>query len=214
MSEKKRNLLFSVLTVVVTAAIFFALGFTVAHRYDYVENKVVVGTLPSEATTTSAPVVLIDLNMATVEELMTVSGIGEKTAQNIIAYREEIGGYEYVEQLQYVKGIGETRYRSWLPYFTVNGVGHTVTTMANTESRSTTSVTTTSTVDTGKFHLNRVTKEELLTINGVGEKTAEAILQYREQIGGFTEMEQLLEVDGIGDKRYAVLCEYLTLTDE
>lgn len=214
MSEKKRNLLFSVLTVVVTAAIFFALGFTVAHRYDYVENKVVLGTLPSEATTTSAPVVLIDLNVATVEELMTVSGIGEKTAQNIIAYREKIGGYEYVEQLQYVKGIGETRYRSWLPYFTVNGVGHTVTTMANTESRSTTSVTTTSTVYIGKFHLNRVTKEELLTINSVGEKTAEAILQYREQIGGFTKMEQLLDVDGIGDKRYAVLCEYLTLTDE
>lgn len=214
MSEKKRNLLFSVLTVVVTAAIFFALGFTVAHRFDYVENKVVVGTLASDVTTTSAPVVLIDLNMATVEELMTVSGIGEKTAQSIIAYREEIGGFEYVEQLQYIKGIGETRYLSWLPYFTVNGVGHSVTTTANTESRSTTSVATTSTLYTGKFHLNRVTKEELLTIKGVGEKIAEAILQYREQIGGFTEMKQLLEIDGIGDKRYAVLCEYLTLTDE
>ena len=53
-----------------------------------------------------------------------------------------------------------------------------------------------------------------MNIKGVGEKTAQAIIAYREQIGGFTELEQLMEIEGIGEKRFATLCEYLTLDDE
>lgn len=51
------------------------------------------------------------------------------------------------------------------------------------------------------FDLNKVTKEELISINGIGEVLAERILAYREQNGGFDTVEELLNVSGIGETR-------------
>lgn len=48
----------------------------------------------------------VDLNKATLADLMTVSGIGEKRAQDIIAYREEHGKFSSLEELTNVSGIG------------------------------------------------------------------------------------------------------------
>lgn len=62
----------------------------------------------------------IPLNSATKEQLMTVSGIGEVYAERIIDYRNEIGGYTDLAQLKNVKGIGEARYKSWAPYFSLD----------------------------------------------------------------------------------------------
>ena len=47
------------------------------------------------------------LNNATLEELCTLSGIGEAKALAILAYRKELGTFSKVEQLKEVTGIGE-----------------------------------------------------------------------------------------------------------
>ena len=47
--------------------------------------------------------------------------------------------------------------------------------------------------------LNTAAKEELLALPGVGEKTAERILAYRDMYGKFVTVEQLLDVEGIGE---------------
>ena len=49
----------------------------------------------------------IDLNTATKEELMTLPGIGEKRAEDIIADREATGPFRIPEDLTRVSGIGE-----------------------------------------------------------------------------------------------------------
>lgn len=49
----------------------------------------------------------VNLNRATLEQLCTLSGIGESKAKAILAYREEIGAFTSIEQLQNVTGIGE-----------------------------------------------------------------------------------------------------------
>lgn len=49
---------------------------------------------------------LVDLNTATVEQLQAVNGIGEKTAEAIVAYRNEHGAFASVDDLVNVKGIG------------------------------------------------------------------------------------------------------------
>ncbi len=62
------------------------------------------------------------------------------------------------------------------------------------------------------LNLNTATKEELMTINGIGEVLAERIIAYREEHGGFTSLEELTNVKGIAEGRYAKFAPYLTLS--
>ena len=57
--------------------------------------------------------------------------------------------------------------------------------------------------------LNTVSKEQLMQIDGIGEKTAQKIIDYRTEIGMYTSMEQLLNVDSIGEKTLEKLKKYL-----
>jgi competence protein ComEA len=49
----------------------------------------------------------VNINVATAEELQTLPGIGPSKAETIIAYREENGGFDSIEDLMNVSGIGE-----------------------------------------------------------------------------------------------------------
>lgn len=60
-------------------------------------------------------------------------------------------------------------------------------------------------------NINTATVQELCTINGIGEKRAEAIVQYRQQIGSYTSVEQIKNIQGIGDSIYAQVSPYLTV---
>lgn len=53
---------------------------------------------------------VVNINSATLEELMTISGIGESKAKAIIAYREENGVFKSIEDIMNVSGIGESLY--------------------------------------------------------------------------------------------------------
>lgn len=52
----------------------------------------------------------ININTATAEELDKLPGVGESTAQKIISYREESGGFKSVEELKNVNGIGDKKF--------------------------------------------------------------------------------------------------------
>ena len=67
-------------------------------------------------------------------------------------------------------------------------------------------------VDTsGKVSLNSADTAALMTLKGVGESTAAAIISYREENGGFSTLEQLMEVSGIGPAKYAAMESQITL---
>lgn len=58
--------------------------------------------------------------------------------------------------------------------------------------------------------LNHASKEELMTLKGIGEKTAEKIISYRET-QPFTCIEDIMNVSGIGEKTYLRLRDGLCL---
>ena len=49
----------------------------------------------------------VDINKASVKELTTLKGIGEKKAEAIVAYREQVHCFKKAEELTNVKGIGK-----------------------------------------------------------------------------------------------------------
>jgi competence protein ComEA len=61
------------------------------------------------------------------------------------------------------------------------------------------------------LNLNTATLEQLDTLSGIGPLTAQKILEYREELGGFGSIEELGEIPGIGEKRLASLREEVTL---
>lgn len=64
-----------------------------------------------------------------------------------------------------------------------------------------------------KVNLNTADVSELTTLNGIGEKKAEKIIQYREENGSFKTIEDLKSVSGIGDKTFESLKEFISVTD-
>lgn len=71
---------------------------------------------PSDSSQSGA---LININTATQEELETLPSIGEVRAQAIIAYREEHGGFRTTDELMEVSGIGEKIFADIAPHITV-----------------------------------------------------------------------------------------------
>ncbi|HHQ4705882.1 ComEA family DNA-binding protein [Aeromonas hydrophila] len=58
--------------------------------------------------------------------------------------------------------------------------------------------TVTTAKESGKVNLNTASINELTALKGIGEKKAQAIVDYREKQGKFTTVDQLADVSGIG----------------
>lgn len=197
MKRQARDIIFTLVMMAVSGVLCFSLGLYASWQWGLGEQHILIEYVeaePSVTTTTTASGYQIDLNIATVEDLMQVDGIGEKTAEKIIAYRNVIGRYTFIEQLLDVEGIGDKKLEIWKLYLTID------------ESGTTTAATTILLIN-----LNTATKEELMRIDGIGEQTALKIIAYRDEIGGFTGLEQLMDIDGIGEKKFAAWSKYLTI---
>jgi len=52
----------------------------------------------------------------------------------------------------------------------------------------------------GKIDLNKASREDLMSVTGIGPATADNILAYREEVGKFSSVDELVKVNRIGDK--------------
>ncbi|MDR0197543.1 MAG: ComEA family DNA-binding protein [Oscillospiraceae bacterium] len=99
----KKNLPFILIIAVFFAACAIITAITVRDEPGYVR---VVHVEPTAAET-SSETERININTASSEQLQSLPGIGEVIAARIIAYREESGDFLNIEEIMDVSGIGE-----------------------------------------------------------------------------------------------------------
>lgn len=63
----------------------------------------------------------------------------------------------------------------------------------------------------GRININVATKDDLMTINGIGDTIAGRIIEYRTKYGPFTSLDQLLEIEKIGEKTLEKWKPFLTV---
>lgn len=81
---------------------------------DALENNACIDDIPSKEQPAK-----ISLNKATVEQLMTLPGIGETKATDIVNYRNEIGEFKNIEEIKNISGIGDSIFAKIKEYLTL-----------------------------------------------------------------------------------------------
>ena len=136
-----------------------------------------------------------DLNTVTAGELITIPGIGEKKAADIISFREQ-GGFYSKSDLMKIKGIGPATYAKIEKYFCE--LGDTVPIFSD-QAEEIAEIDETP-LDITKININTASIDQLISLKGIGKTKAEAIIEYRKTNDKFQKVDDLLNVKGIGSK--------------
>lgn len=129
----------------------------------------------------------IELNSADAKDLTYIKGIGESTANKIVEYARTVG-FNSVDDLLNVGGIGQSKLEAIRPYVYVTSNG-----TDNTESETTweNSVTGDIPCEVYRVNINTCGKDDLLQLPGITEELADDILELRSSIGYFQNIEEL-----------------------
>ncbi|MDP8220987.1 MAG: helix-hairpin-helix domain-containing protein [Candidatus Stygibacter frigidus] len=138
----------------------------------------------------------VDIRAADSEELQTLPRIGPKLAERILAYRAE-NGFASVDDLINVKGIGTVTLERIRPFIVKFGES------AEPE-KIMQSVEEDSLID-----INIADLEDFISLPGIGPVKGQRIIDRRNEIGKFNNVQELIEVKGIGDKTLAKILPYI-----
>ena len=127
----------------------------------------------------------IDINRADAATWMQLEGIGPAFAGRIIRFREKLGGFITVEQVQETYGLPDTTFDRVKQYLVA-------------ESKS-----------IRRINLNTATVEELNAHPYIDNRTARNIIAYRDQHGAFQQVETLLRIGSIDEVLFQRIAPYL-----
>jgi len=127
-----------------------------------------------------------DLNLATINDLKSINGIGEKLAKRIITYRKLLKGYTYNEQLYEVYFLDKTVANKVLKQF---------------------SVFEKPTIQ--KININEATFKDILHLPYIDYDLTKKIFNYRDEIGVYTTLEDLKQIDSFPLEKFDRIALYL-----
>lgn len=64
------------------------------------------------------------------------------------------------------------------------------------------------------ININNASYYELISLPNIGDKTANKIIDYRNKNNGFKSVEEIMNIDGVGQKTYDEIKKYLTIQAE
>lgn len=62
-----------------------------------------------------------------------------------------------------------------------------------------------------KININKASKEELMTLTGIGESKANSIIDYRQKNGNFKKIEEIMNISGIKDSVFSKISDDITV---
>lgn len=131
-------------------------------------------------------VVKLDLNTASIEQLVALPGIGSYTAQKIVQYRDRLGGYLTLEQLNEIKGLNPELLEKISKYIHLSSKPEGIS-------------------------LNSVSIDRLKQHPYLNWNQANSIIKIRQQRGVFTDIEQIKLSVLIDEQTFVKLKPYLSL---
>jgi competence protein ComEA len=131
--------------------------------------------------------VKIDINTAKVEDLQQLKGIGEGYAKRIVKYRDDLGGFINVNQIQEVYGISKEVFEQIQPQL----------------------IQTSKAIQ--KININTADYKMLVSHPYIDSKRANAIIKYRKQHGNFKSVEDLKNIYAISAKVLEQIKPYLII---
>jgi DNA uptake protein ComE-like DNA-binding protein len=132
------------------------------------------------------PIIIQDLNIATVEDLKKVNGIGETLANRIVNYRTKLQGFSFNEQLYEVWNLDPEVANEVLRYFKIN-----------------------SPPTIQKININTASFKEVLAIVYIDYELTKKIFEYRDEVAEIQSIEELKKIDGFPLDKFNRIALYL-----
>lgn len=140
-----------------------------------------------KATVVSKPIQKLDINVATVEDLQKVNGIGAVLSKRIVKYRDLLHGFSFESQIEEVYQLKpETIDKVW-EHFEIKSLP-----------------------EIDKLDINKASFRELITIVYIDYELAKKILEYRDMVAEIQELEELQKIDGFPVDKLDRIALYLS----
>ena len=160
----------------------------------------------------------IDINTAEKEDLTRIKGIGDYLADEIIYYRNETGGFNNIEEIMNVNGIGEKIFaeiRDFIyvenPVYPVEEVCEEIISDEPEYQEEILTEPPLTLDDCIPININTADKEILMLLPYVDESVADEIIQLRTQLGAYSNTYELLYLQSLSQNQIAEIIDYLTV---
>ncbi len=167
---------------------------------------------------------IVNINTAGSAELTTLRGIGDVKAAAIIDYRNAKGPFYRIEDITNVSGIGPAVFEDIRDRITVGDISPPPAPLASPAPSPVPPPPPPALVPapesapapaplTGTTNINTAGKAELMTLKGIGDVKADAIIDYRNTQGSFYKIEDIMNVSGIGPAVFEDIRDRITVGD-